>query len=59
MPNPRTTRPGIWPAAKLLAAVLVLGLPLGGCFSETYQKGYILPEGALEQIPIGRARSKF
>src|SRR5438445_10838253 len=51
-----TTRPGLRPAIKVLAAALVLGLPLGGCFSETYQKGYIVPEGALEQIPIGASQ---
>ena len=34
-------------------AALALGLMLGGCFSETYQRGYIVPDGALEQIPIG------
>jgi outer membrane protein assembly factor BamE (lipoprotein component of BamABCDE complex) len=53
-----TTRPGLRPAIRLLAALLVLGLPLGGCFSETYQKGYILPEGALEQIPIGASQEQ-
>jgi len=36
----------------------VLGLPLGGCFSETYQKGYVVPEGALEQIPIGASQEQ-
>jgi outer membrane protein assembly factor BamE (lipoprotein component of BamABCDE complex) len=41
------------PRAALLAAALALALPLAGCFQETYQKGYIVPEGALEQIPIG------
>src|SRR5437899_9545417 len=53
-----TTRPGLRPAIKVLAAVLALGLPLGGCFSETYQRGYILPEGALEQIPIGASQEQ-
>ena len=33
-------------------------LPLGGCFSETYQKGYVVPEGALEQIPIGASQEQ-
>jgi outer membrane protein assembly factor BamE (lipoprotein component of BamABCDE complex) len=53
-----------WPAAqarsaaKVLAAMLWLALPLGGCFSETYQKGYIVPEGALEQIPIGASQEQ-
>ena len=58
MPNPQNSRPGTWRAAKLLADMLVLGLPLGGCFSETYQKGYIVPEGALEQIPIGASQDQ-
>jgi outer membrane protein assembly factor BamE (lipoprotein component of BamABCDE complex) len=43
---------------RLAAALLVLGLPLGGCFSESYQKGYIVPEGALEQIPIGASQEQ-
>ena len=40
------------------AAVVALGLMLGGCFSETYQKGYIVPEGALEQVPIGSSQEQ-
>jgi outer membrane protein assembly factor BamE (lipoprotein component of BamABCDE complex) len=40
------------------AAVLALGLMLGGCFSETFQRGYIVPEGALEQIPIGSTQQQ-
>ena len=36
-----------------LTLPLALGVLLGGCFSETYQRGYIVPDGALEQIPIG------
>ena len=38
--------------------MLALALPLGGCFSETYQKGYVVPEGALEQIPIGASQEQ-
>src|SRR4029078_1149338 len=41
-----------------LAAVLALSIPLAGCFSDTYQKGYIVPEGALEQIPIGASQEQ-
>ena len=33
--------------------MVTLGILLGGCFSETYQRGYIVPDGALEQIPLG------
>src|SRR3977135_2235588 len=54
----RTTRPSVRPAMRLMAALLVLALPLGGCFSETFQKGYIVPEGALEQIPIGASQEQ-
>jgi outer membrane protein assembly factor BamE (lipoprotein component of BamABCDE complex) len=44
--------------ATLTATVLGLGLLVGGCFSETYQKGYIVPDGALEQIPIGSTQEQ-
>jgi len=55
------TRPTWWPrvaVARIAGAVVALGLVLGGCFSETYQKGYIVPEGALEQIPIGSSQEQ-
>jgi outer membrane protein assembly factor BamE (lipoprotein component of BamABCDE complex) len=40
-------------------ALLALGLMLGGCFfSETYQRGYIVPDGALEQIPVGSTQEQ-
>jgi outer membrane protein assembly factor BamE (lipoprotein component of BamABCDE complex) len=56
----RMTRPTRRPrrAAAGIAATVALGLLLGGCFSETYQRGYILPEGALEQIPIGSTQEQ-
>src|SRR6202048_164369 len=40
------------------AVLMLLALLLAGCFSETYRKGYILPEGALEQIPIGSTQEQ-
>ena len=48
------------PLGKTVAiiAVVALGLCLGGCFSETYQRGYIVPEGALEQIPVGSTQEQ-
>lgn len=49
------TRPG---ARSLRAATLALALLLGGCFGETFQRGYVLPEGALEQIPIGATQEQ-
>ena len=36
-----------------IAATITLGLMLGGCFTQTYQRGYVLADGALEQIPLG------
>jgi outer membrane protein assembly factor BamE (lipoprotein component of BamABCDE complex) len=45
-------------AARTVAAVLALGLFLGGCFGETFQRGYIVPDGALEQIPIGSSQEQ-
>ena len=36
-----------------VAATLALGLLLGGCFTQNYQRGYVLADGALEQIPLG------
>ena len=53
----RSTRPPRLVAAKL-AALAVIAMLLGGCFSETYQRGYIVPEGALEQIPIGSTQEQ-
>jgi outer membrane protein assembly factor BamE (lipoprotein component of BamABCDE complex) len=49
-----------WPRwrAPAMALALALAVPLGGCFSETYQKGYIIPEGGLEQIPIGASQEQ-
>ena len=37
----------------LPVAALALGLMPGGCFTQNYQRGCILAEGALEQIPLG------
>jgi len=54
----RLGRSSGWIATRAVAIALVLGLPLGGCFSETYQKGYVIPEGALEQIPIGASQEQ-
>ncbi len=39
-------------------AIAVSGLALAACTSEQFQKGYILPIGALEQIPIGASQDQ-
>src|SRR5262245_25773163 len=50
---------------RLLAGWLALtcvAVPLGGCsgvsFSQVYQRGYVLPEGALEQVPMGASQEQ-
>jgi outer membrane protein assembly factor BamE (lipoprotein component of BamABCDE complex) len=40
------------------AAVLAFALALAGCTGETFQRGYVLPEGALEQIPLGASQEQ-
>jgi outer membrane protein assembly factor BamE (lipoprotein component of BamABCDE complex) len=37
---------------------IVLALALVGCTGETFQRGYVLPEGALEQIPLGASQEQ-
>ena len=41
-----------------MAAIGVLCAVLGACAGEQFQKGYILPPGALEQIPIGASQDQ-
>ena len=45
-------------AAGGRALVVALALMLGGCFGETFQRGYVLPEGALEQIRLGASQEQ-
>jgi len=40
------------------AAVALVCAALGACTGEQFQKGYILPPGALEQIPIGASQDQ-
>jgi outer membrane protein assembly factor BamE (lipoprotein component of BamABCDE complex) len=46
-------------ASALVAAALLL--PLGACgdsLTQVYQRGYVLPEGALEQVPLGATQEQ-
>ncbi|HEY0218902.1 MAG TPA: outer membrane protein assembly factor BamE [Afipia sp.] len=53
------TRPANWRSGlRTSLAALALCAALGGCTSEQYQKGYILPAGALEQIPLGASQDQ-
>jgi outer membrane protein assembly factor BamE (lipoprotein component of BamABCDE complex) len=40
------------------AVLFSLALLPGGCFGETFQRGYVLPDGALEQIPLGASQEQ-
>jgi len=60
MALPRT---GITPCRKLRsvpALALAGALLLAGCgrFSETFQRGYVLQPGALEQVPVGASQEQ-
>jgi outer membrane protein assembly factor BamE (lipoprotein component of BamABCDE complex) len=44
-------------SAAAIAIALVFAV-LGGCTGEQFQRGYILPPGALEQIPIGASQDQ-
>ncbi len=48
--------------AGLAAGLAVAALVLAGCsgvsVSQVYQRGYVLPEGALEQIPMGASQEQ-
>ena len=47
-----------WRGLGTLAAVGLVCALLGACAGEQFQKGYILPPGALEQIPIGASQDQ-
>ena len=46
-----------WRGLRTTAVVVLLCAVIGGC-GEQFQKGYILPPGALEQIPIGASQDQ-
>jgi outer membrane protein assembly factor BamE (lipoprotein component of BamABCDE complex) len=47
-----------WRTGTAYALLLALALPLCGCFGETFQRGYVLPDGALEQIKLGASQEQ-
>jgi outer membrane protein assembly factor BamE (lipoprotein component of BamABCDE complex) len=48
-----------WRGLGAVLATALLCAGLGGCMiGEQFQKGYILPPGALEQIPIGASQDQ-
>ena len=47
-----------WRNLRMVAAAALMGVALTACTGEQFQKGYILPAGALEQIPIGASQNQ-
>jgi outer membrane protein assembly factor BamE (lipoprotein component of BamABCDE complex) len=47
-----------WRRLRAVAAVALVCGVLGACTGEQFQKGYIIPDGALEQIPIGASQDQ-
>src|SRR5262250_2613077 len=41
-----------------LACAIAAAMSLSDCGRETFQRGYVLPEGALEQIPLGASQEQ-
>ena len=52
------TIPGRWRSLRAAAAAVLVSITLVACTGEQFQKGYILPPGALEQIPIGASQDQ-
>ena len=57
VPSPRGLS-ARWRGMRVVAAIALVCAMLGGCTGEQFQKGYILPAGALEQIPIGASQDQ-
>jgi outer membrane protein assembly factor BamE (lipoprotein component of BamABCDE complex) len=58
-PRPLRGLTARWRGIRSMAAIALLCAALGGCLTgEQFQKGYILPPGALEQIPIGASQDQ-
>ena len=45
-------------ATRMAGISVALAILLGGCFSQTINRGYVMPPGALEQIPIGASQEQ-
>ncbi|MBZ0139646.1 MAG: outer membrane protein assembly factor BamE [Pseudorhodoplanes sp.] len=50
-------KPGPRRAARRAMFVAALAVLLAGC-EQVYQRGYVLPEGALEQVPVGSTQEQ-
>lgn len=41
-----------------LAGAIAASLLVSGCITQSYNRGYVMPEGALEQIPLGATQDQ-
>jgi outer membrane protein assembly factor BamE (lipoprotein component of BamABCDE complex) len=41
-----------------VACAIAAAMSLSACGGETFQRGYVLPEGAMEQIPLGASQEQ-
>jgi outer membrane protein assembly factor BamE (lipoprotein component of BamABCDE complex) len=57
VPSPRRLN-ARWRGIRAVAAAVLVCAALAGCTGEQFQKGYILPPNALEQIPIGASQDQ-
>jgi outer membrane protein assembly factor BamE (lipoprotein component of BamABCDE complex) len=44
--------------SRVTACAVILALGLAACTGETFQRGYLLPDGSLEQIPLGASQEQ-
>jgi outer membrane protein assembly factor BamE (lipoprotein component of BamABCDE complex) len=58
VPSPPRGLTARWRGLRSAVAVAMVCAALGACTGEQFQKGYILPAGALEQIPIGASQDQ-
>ena len=58
VPSPRRRLIAHRRGFRAAAAVALICAALSGCTGEQFQKGYILPPNALEQIPIGASQDQ-
>lgn len=58
MPRQSRGARGLFSRIRAIAAVGLVCAALGACTGEQFQKGYILPDGALEQILIGASQDQ-
>jgi outer membrane protein assembly factor BamE (lipoprotein component of BamABCDE complex) len=58
MRRPSATGRNRVPRSIPMAAALVFAISLAGCFTATYQRGYVLDEAALAQVPQGSSQEQ-